>query len=94
MKITYTTNLVRISVLLASLLPAGAVTAQDLARVRPSDEGWVPVKHLEFSPDDVEGGRLGPEGEAIVSVPRARHESLIEIRSGFEAELVKSMETM
>jgi hypothetical protein len=94
MKITSRTNLARIAAFLASLLPAGAATAQDLARVRPSDEVWVPVKHLEFSPDDIEGGCLGPEGEAIISVQRARHASLIEIRAGFEGEIVKTMEDM
>jgi hypothetical protein len=57
-------------------------------------DGWVPVKHLEFTPDDVEGGLLGPDGELIESVQRAPQPSLIEIRAGFEAEVVKTMENM
>ncbi len=57
-------------------------------------DGWVPVKHLEFTPDDVEGGLLGPEGELIESVQRAPQPSLIEIRAGFEAEVVKTMENL
>jgi hypothetical protein len=58
------------------------------------DDGWVPVKHLEFTDEDVEGGLLGPEGELIEVVQRAVQPSLIEIRQGFEAEVVKTMENM
>lgn len=63
----------------------GAETATD---------GWAPVKHLEFTADDVEGGLLGPEGERIEAVPRAEHPSLIELREGFEAEVVKTLEDL
>jgi hypothetical protein len=52
------------------------------------------VKHLEFTPEDVEGGLLGPEGELIEIVQRAVQPSLIEIRQGFEAEVVKTMENL
>ncbi len=67
------------------------------ARAQPAatenhDDGWVPVKHLEFSDEDIEGGWLGPEGDLIISTERARHASLIEIREGFEAEIIKTME--
>lgn len=57
-----------------------------------ADDGWVPVKHLEFSDEDIEGGWLGPDGDLIISTERARHASLIEFREGFEAELIKTME--
>jgi hypothetical protein len=50
------------------------------------------VKHLEFTAEDIEGGFLGPDGALIVSVNRAEHPSLIELRAGFEAEIVKTME--
>jgi len=62
------------------------------AQTDTKDDGWVPVKHLEFSDEDIEGGWLGPDGDLIVSTERARHPSLIEIREGFEAELIKTME--
>jgi hypothetical protein len=52
----------------------------------------VPVKHLEFSDEDIEGGFLGPEGDLIIAADRARHASLIEIREGFEAEIIKMLE--
>lgn len=74
----------------ASLGTARPTHAQDTNRGQ--DDGWVPVKHLEFSDEDIEGGWLGPDGELIVSAERARHASLIEIREGFEAELIKTME--
>lgn len=74
----------------ASLGTAAPANAQN-ASTSP-DDGWVPVKHLEFSDEDIEGGWLGPDGDLIVSTERARHASLIEIREGFEAELIKTME--
>ncbi len=74
----------------AALLAAPAVLAQGANH----DDGWVPVKHLEFTADDVNGGLLGPEGELIQAVERAVQPSLIEIRQGFEAEVVKTMENM
>lgn len=92
MKITFVNCLLRFLALSATLLPAGAALAQNGVGAGSEDDGWVPVKHLEFKPEDVEGGRLGPGGEEIVSVPRAQHRSLIEIRAGFEAEIVKTMD--
>ncbi len=86
-------NLNRMSFLVAvtaALLAAPAVLAQGAN----NDDGWVPVKHLEFTADDVNGGLLGPEGELIQAVERAVQPSLIEIRQGFEAEVVKTMENM
>jgi hypothetical protein len=94
MKIISARSLLQITAFSTSLLSMGAAAAQGSAAAKVDDDGWVPVKHLEFSPDDIEGGALGPEGEPIISVPRAQHNSLIEIRSGFEAEIVKTMENM
>lgn len=74
-----------------SLLVSPAVLA---GGTTPEADGWVPVKHLEFTADDVEGGLLGPDGELIEVAPRVQHRSLIEIREGFEAEVVKTMEDM
>ncbi len=77
--------------LAVTLLSPPAAVAQN---AKDDGDGWVPVKHLEFTPEDIEGGVLGPDGELIESVPRASHPSLIEIRGGFEAEVVKTMENM
>jgi hypothetical protein len=71
---------------------SGSASAQGAASQPTQDDGWVPVKHLAFTADDVEGGLLGPDGELIVATERAHHPSLIEIREGFEAELIKTME--
>jgi hypothetical protein len=79
---------------LAIVLWASSATAEQSSGSSTKDDSWAPVKHLEFSPDDVEGGYSGPEGEQITSVPRTLHPSLIEIRQGFEAEIVKTMENL
>jgi|GEM_PF-5367420 len=72
----------------AVAVPAGARADND------DRDAWVPVKHLEFTPDDIQGGLLGPEGERIETVVRAVQPSLIELRKGFEVEIVKTMEDM
>ncbi|HEY5284053.1 MAG TPA: hypothetical protein VIM14_14770 [Polyangia bacterium] len=84
--------LLQIVALSAALLPAGTTAAQASRVSKSEDEGWAPVKHLEFTAEDIEGGFLGPDGALIVSVNRAEHPSLIELRAGFEAEIVKTME--
>jgi hypothetical protein len=94
MKITSTNGLLQILALSATMLCAGAAAAQGTTASGSEDDGWVPVRHLEFKPEDVEGSRLDPGGSEIVSVPRAEHRSLIEIRAGFEAEIIKTMENM
>ena len=94
MKNARTNRLFQTIALSASLLLAGTAAAQGSTGAKPDDESWVPVKHLEFTPEDIEGGLLGPNGELIISVKRAEHHSLIEIRAGFEAEIVKTMENM
>jgi hypothetical protein len=91
MKSTSTRSRLQIIALSTSLLSAAA-GAQGSSMTH--DDGWVPVRHLEFLPDDIEGGRLGPEGEPIIIVPRAQQSSLIELRAGFEAEIVKTMEDL
>jgi hypothetical protein len=85
--------------LIRRLLPVFAVAACCLlgsTRVQADerDDGWSPVKHLSFDEDDIEGDTLSPLGERIDSVRAAQHESLIEIRQGFEDEIAKSMEDM
>jgi hypothetical protein len=85
-------TLARTPMLLALLAPSAA-SAQSKATEASGDD-WVPVKHLEFTDDEIEGGVYGPAGELITSVPRAEHSSLIEIREGFEAEIIKTLENL
>ena len=80
---------------LAVLLSSGPAAAADgNASVGADGAEWVPVKHLTFTDDDVEGSTLSSDGQRIEAVTRAQHSSLIEIREGFEAEIVKTMEDM
>jgi hypothetical protein len=81
------------------LLCSGVALAQgqvgnEAAAKEAASDAWVPVRHLEFTPDDVEGGVLGPDGEAILVTPKATHSSLIEIRQGFEPEIMKTLENL
>jgi hypothetical protein len=80
--------------LCACLLLPAAVLAQADKEADTDGKVWVPVKHLTFTPEDIEGEVFTPEGERIETVLRADHPSLIELREGFEAEIVKTMEDM
>ena len=87
-----TSRLLQVVALTTSLLSVRTAAAQAGKSTQSDAGGWAPIKHLEFSDEDIEGGFLGPDGALIVSVNRAEHPSLIEIRAGFEAEIVKTME--
>ena len=87
---TTITNLLKITALLGVFVSPAALAGDEAAT--SDSEGWAPVKHLRFSDDDIQGGITGPDGDLLVSVPPATHASLIEIRQGFEAEIVKTME--
>jgi hypothetical protein len=52
----------------------------------------VPVKHLSFSDEDIQGDTMAADAPLIQSVRAASQSSLIEIREGFEAEIVKMTE--
>jgi hypothetical protein len=78
----------------SSILASGVGKADDRKDEPSRGDAWVPVKRLVFTPDDIEGGTLAPEGVRIESIRRAEQSSLIELREGFEAELVKTMEDM
>ena len=83
-------NLLKVAVLL-SVVGSSAAFAGD--KDRPSDsDGWVPVKHLSFSDEDIQGDTMAADAPLIQSVRAASQSSLIEIREGFEAEIVKMME--
>jgi hypothetical protein len=84
----------RVFVLAAGLLAVNTSLAQGNNDKSSRGDGWVPVKRIEFTPDEIEGGVLAPDGTRIESIVRAAHPSLIELREGFEAEIVKMMEDM
>jgi hypothetical protein len=87
---TTITNLLKVIALLGVFVSPAAFAGDEGAAT--DSEGWAPVKHLRFSDEDIQGGVTDPDGDLIESVPPATHASLIEIRQGFEAELVKTME--
>jgi hypothetical protein len=81
----------------APLLLAGPVFAEGDEGAEASTNGaigWQPIKRITFSPDDVEGQKLTPDGENIQTIVSATQPSLIELRLGFEAEIIKTMEDM
>ncbi len=82
------------AVILAAALLSGSPALAQAGKSEADSDAWVPVKHLRFTDEDVRAGLLGPEGELIEVVPRAPQPSLIELRQGFEAEVVKTMEEM
>jgi hypothetical protein len=48
--------------------------------------------HYDFEDDQVEGDIQRPDGELISSIPKAKEESLIEIRKNFVPEMMKIIE--
>ncbi len=87
-------HLISTLVLAAGLLAANTGHAQEEAEAPSGGDGWVPVKRLAFTDDEIKGGVFAPDGTRIESIVRAIHPSLIELRAGFEAEIVKMMEDM
>jgi hypothetical protein len=87
---TTITNLLKVTTLLGVFVSPAAFAGDDAAT--SDSEGWAPVKHLRFSDEDIHGGITDPDGDLIEAISPATHASLIEIRQGFEAEIVKTME--
>jgi hypothetical protein len=85
-------SLLRYGVLSMSLLRPGFALCEDSSDKPRNEIVWAPVKHLQFTDEDVEGGKLGADGELIAPVTPACQPTLIEIRKGFEAEILKTME--
>jgi hypothetical protein len=93
MKNTIKSRVIQALLFVACSFVAGTGLAQG-DRGEDGKDGWVPVKHLTFTDDDIEGGIMAPDGTRIESVLPVTHPSLIELREGFEAEIVKTMEDM
>jgi len=90
-------HLLRLLVCAMPLLLAGlafAEGAEGREEATSGAEGWQPVKRLTFGPDDIEGRKPTPDGENIQTIVGATQPSLIELRLGFEAEIIKTMEDM
>jgi hypothetical protein len=83
-------NLLNVAALLAAFASSSALAADEVDPGK--SDGFVPVQHLRFTDEEVQGGILDSDGTLIESVPLATHSSLIEIRQGFEAEIVKTLE--
>jgi hypothetical protein len=52
------------------------------------------TKYFDFEDDQVEGDLQRPDGELISSIPKAKQASLIEIRTDFIPEIMKSLEDL
>ena len=76
-------------------IQAAPATPARTARPAPAPVLATPaVQRLSFEDDQVDGSRLGPDGE-LLRLPRpARHPSLIELRADLLPELTKSLEEL
>lgn len=52
------------------------------------------TKHFDFEDDFVEGELRRPDGELIVGTNRAKHKSLIELRTNFIPEMMKTLDDL
>lgn len=73
-------------------VPAPAVQASPAPRHQPAAPPR-PV-HYDFDDDNVQGDIQQPDGDGIVSTPKVRHSSLIEIPGSFVAAVAKSVEDL
>jgi hypothetical protein len=79
--------------LLGSLLALPALAKSPDLESGSSDAVTV-TKHFDFEDDFVEGEMQRPDGDLIVSNTKARHKSLIELRTDFIPEMIKSLEDL
>jgi hypothetical protein len=86
-------NLLEVAALLTAFVSPAALAQDPVKSGGPGEsDTWAPVKHLRFTDEDIQGGISDPDGVLIEVVPPAMHSSLIEIRQGFETEIVKTLE--
>ncbi len=84
----------RTTTLLFATLFATLLTGRAVAQEGKADDGKAAVKHYDFDDDQVDADRLSPDGVLVETVARARHTSLIELRTDFNAEMLKSLDTL
>jgi RNA polymerase sigma factor (sigma-70 family) len=74
---------------------ARPTTPARVARPAPAPVLATPaVQRLSFEDDQVDGSRLGPDGELLLLPRQAQHLSLIELRADLLPELTKSLEEL
>jgi hypothetical protein len=78
---------------LVAVPPAAVATEAAPPRDHKKDvTTYTAVQRFDFADEHVLADVQGPEGEKLTAVPRATHDSLIEIRQHFVPEIVKSLE--
>jgi hypothetical protein len=71
--------------LLAALLVPAVASAKKPADKEPA------AKHVSYDDaDEIEGGTLGPDGNAVNAKGTTRFSSLVKVRTTFVPELIKS----
>jgi hypothetical protein len=71
--------------LLAALLVPAAASAK-----KPADKEPAPQVLTYGDGDEIEGGTLGPDGNAVNAKGKTRFSSLVKVRTTFIPELIKS----
>jgi hypothetical protein len=80
--------------LLLATLFAPLLAGRALAQGSHPDDAKPTLKHYDFDDDQVEADRLSPDGVLIAPLMLARHKSLIELRTDFNAEMLKRLESL
>lgn len=80
--------------LLFATLFATLLTGRAVAQDSKIDDSKGATKHYDFDDDQVEADRLSPDGTLVDVIKVARHRSLIDLRTDFNAEMLKSLETL
>ena len=80
--------------LLLSTLVALPALAESSELAPASSKAFSVIKHFDFEDDFVEGELRRPDGELIVSTNKAKHKSLIELRTNFIPEMMKTLEDL
>jgi RNA polymerase sigma-70 factor (ECF subfamily) len=74
--------------------PQPSVARRPAPPVEAADDAPPAVQRMVFGDDLVDGSVQGPDGEIIQMMPPVWHPSLIQIRTNFVPEMVKSLEDL
>jgi hypothetical protein len=80
--------------ILGTAWAAKADTASATDTTPAKEELQPAAKHFDFEDDQVEGDIQRPDGFLITAIQEAKHKSLIDIRTNFVPEMIKSMEDL
>ena len=86
-------NLVKIA-LCIGVAGSLALVAPPLVAQEPTSPVYERETTLTFDPEEIDGSVESPDGALIGGQQSRRHSSLIRVRTGFSAELVKSVESL